>query len=184
MSIGWPVASVVAGRLLVRTGARPLVLAGSGILVVGSLLVTQLERIDSLPFAMLACAITGVGMGLSSTTLLVVIQGAVEWRRRAVATGLVQFSRTIGGAIGVGVMGGVLTAFVGAASSAILDPVARSTVSAQAAAAARDSLASGLDVTYWLMFVAAALACLLAVRTMPDVSLGHELAAGAGGRAE
>jgi uncharacterized membrane protein len=123
-------------------------------------------------------------MGLSSTTLLVVIQGAVEWRRRAVATGLVQFSRTIGGAIGVGVMGGVLTAFVGVASSAILDPVARGTVSTQAAAAARDSLSSGLNVTYWLMFVAAALACLLAVRTMPDVSLGHELAAGAGGRAE
>jgi EmrB/QacA subfamily drug resistance transporter len=184
MSIGWPVASVVAGRLLVRIGARPIVLAGTGMLVVGSLLVTQLGRIDALPFAMLACAITGVGMGLASTTLLVIIQGAVEWRRRAVATGLVQFSRTIGGAVGVGVMGGVLTAFVGAASSAILDPVARGSVSTRAAAAARDSLAAGLDVTYWLMFVAAALACLLAVRTMPDVSLGHELAVGAGGRAE
>jgi hypothetical protein len=34
------------------------------------------------------------------------------------------------------------------------------------------------------MFAAAALACLLAVRSMPDVSLGHELAVGAGGRAE
>jgi len=62
--------------------------------------------------------------------------------------------------------------------------VARGTVSAQTAAAARDSLSAGLDVTYWLMFAAAALACLLAVRSMPDVSLGHELAVGAGGRAE
>jgi hypothetical protein len=34
------------------------------------------------------------------------------------------------------------------------------------------------------MSVAAALACLLAIRTMPDVALGHELAAGAGGRAD
>ena len=125
MSIGWPIASVAAGRLLIRTGARPIVLAGSGMLVVGSLLVTQLGRFDSLAFAMVACAITGVGMGLTSTTLLVVIQGAVAWQRRAVATGLVQFSRTIGGAVGVGVMGGVLTAFVGTASSAILDPIAR-----------------------------------------------------------
>jgi len=82
------------------------------------------------------------------------------------------------------VMGGVLTAFVGASSSAILDPVARGTVSTGAAAAARDSLSAGLDVTYWLMFVAAVLACLLAVRTMPDVGLGHEFAAGAGGRAD
>ena len=57
-------------------------------------------------------------------------------------------------------------------------------MSTQAAAAARDSLSAGLDVTYLLMFVAAALACLLAIRTMPDVALGHELAAGAGGRTE
>jgi EmrB/QacA subfamily drug resistance transporter len=177
MSIGWPMASVAAGRLLVRMGARPIVLAGSGMLVIGTLLVTQLDRFDSLAFAMVACAVTGIGMGLTSTTLLVVIQGAVDWQRRAVATGLVQFSRTIGGAVGVGVMGGVLTAFVGAASSAILDPVGRGSVSSDAAAAARDSLAAGLNVTYWLMFAAAALACVLAIRTMPNVALGHELAA-------
>jgi EmrB/QacA subfamily drug resistance transporter len=175
MSIGWPIASVIAGRLLIRIGARPIVLAGSAMLVVGSLLVTQIDRFDALAFAMIACAITGFGMGLTSTTLLVVIQGAVEWQRRAVATGLVQFSRTIGGAVGVGVMGGVLTAFVGSASSAILDPVGRGSVSAEAAAAARGALAAGLNVTFWLMFAAAALAGLLAVRSMPSVSLGHEL---------
>jgi EmrB/QacA subfamily drug resistance transporter len=176
MSIGWPVASVIAGQLLIRIGARPIVLAGTGMLVIGSLLVTQLGRVDSLGFAMVACAITGAGMGLTSTTLLVVIQGAVAWQRRAVATGLIQFSRTIGGAVGVGVMGGVLAAFVGTASSAILDPIARGTVSAQVAAAARDSLSAGLEVTYWLLFAAAALACLLAIRAMPNVALGHELA--------
>jgi EmrB/QacA subfamily drug resistance transporter len=183
MSIGWPVASVIAGRLLIRIGARPIVLAGSAMLVVGSLLITQLGAVDSLAFVTLACAITGVGLGLVSTTLLVVIQGAVEWRRRAVATGLVQFSRTIGGAVGVGVMGGVLTAFLGTASSAILDPIARGSVPTEAALAARASLAAGLGVTYWLMFGAAALACLLAVRAMPDVALGHELVEGAGARA-
>jgi predicted MFS family arabinose efflux permease len=175
MSIGWPIASVIAGRLLIRTGARPIVLAGSAMLVVGSLLVTQIDRFDALGFAMIACAITGFGIGLTSTTLLVVIQGAVEWQRRAVATGLVQFSRTIGGAVGVGVMGGVLTAFVGSASSAILDPVGRGSVSAGTAAAARESLAAGLNVTFWIMFAAAALAGLLAVRSMPNVALGHEL---------
>ncbi len=131
---------------------------------------------------MVACGVTGFGIGLASTTLLVVIQGAVEWQRRAVATGLVQFSRTIGGAVGVGVMGGVLTAFVGTASSAILDPVGRGSVSPAAAAAARASLASGLTVTFWLMLGAAALACLLAIRSMPNVSLGHELSSTAGAR--
>ena len=178
MSIGWPIASMVAGRLLLRARARPIVLAGTAAVLLGSLLLTQLDAVGELWFAMLACFVTGVGMGLMSTTLLVVIQGAVEWRRRAVATGLVQFSRTIGGSVGVGVMGGVLAAFVGVASSAILDPVSRGGVAPEVAAAARSSLASGLDVTYWVMAVCALGACVLAFRAMPDVALGHELAPG------
>lgn len=183
MSIGWPVGSIVAGRLMVRRPARPIVIAGTLLLVVGTLLVTQLGRIDSLAFAMVGCAVTGLGMGLSSTTLLVVIQGAVAWERRAVATGLVQFSRTIGGAVGVGVMGGILTSFVGAASSAILDPIARSQLAPGALDAGRASLESGLGVIYWLMVIAAVAACVMAVRSMPDVSLGHDIASeGAGSR--
>ncbi|HEY6013386.1 MAG TPA: hypothetical protein VIU37_05250, partial [Candidatus Limnocylindrales bacterium] len=72
---------------------------------------------------------------------------------------------------------------VGTASSTILDPVARGSVAAGVATAARDSLSAGLGVTYWLMLAAAGLACLLAIRTMPNVALGHELAA-AGSAAE
>lgn len=178
MSIGWPVGSIIAGRLLVRTGARPIVLAGTGLLVVGSVLVTQLGRFDALAFAMVACAVTGLGMGLASTTLLVVIQGAVAWDRRAVATGLVQFSRTIGGAVGVGIMGGILTAFVGAVSSAILDPVGRTTADPASLEAARASLGAGLGVVYWLMVGCAIGAFVLALRAMPDVALGHELETG------
>jgi predicted MFS family arabinose efflux permease len=176
MSIGWPLASVFAGRLLARVGARPLVIAGTSMLVVGALLVTQLDRIDALWFAALGCAVTGVGMGLSSTTLLVIIQGSVAWGRRAVATGLVQFSRTIGGAVGVGLMGGILAAFVGAASSAILDPFQRGSLSAAELGAGRADLASGLTVTYWLMAAAAVAAWVVAVRTMPDARLGHQVA--------
>jgi hypothetical protein len=145
-------------------------------LVVGALLVTQLERIDALWFAALGCAVTGVGMGLSSTTLLVIIQGSVAWGRRAVATGLVQFSRTIGGAVGVGLMGGILAAFVGAASSVILDPFTRGNLSAAELDAGRAALAGGLTVTYWLMAAAAVAAWIVAVRTMPDARLGHQVA--------
>jgi EmrB/QacA subfamily drug resistance transporter len=175
MSLGWPIASVVAGRLLLRTGARPIVLVGTGLLVGGGLLLTQLGRFETLWFATGACALIGIGMGLTSTTLLVVIQGAVTWDRRATATGLVQFSRTIGGAVGVGVMGGVLTAFVGSASSAILDPSARAGLDAATRDATAAALSSGLTVTYWLILAAAAVAFAIAIRAMPDVALGHEI---------
>ncbi|HEY4753986.1 MAG TPA: DHA2 family efflux MFS transporter permease subunit, partial [Candidatus Limnocylindrales bacterium] len=137
MSIGWPVGSIISGRLLHRVGARPFVLAGTALILIGSLATTQTTRIDTLWFATAACAVVGLGMGFSSTVLLIMVQGAVPWQRRATATGLVQFSRTIGGSVGVGVMGGILTAFVGAASSAILDPVGRSGLSPDQLAAGR-----------------------------------------------
>jgi EmrB/QacA subfamily drug resistance transporter len=173
MSIGWPVGAVVAGRILARFGARPIVLAGTVMLLAGALAVTQTDRFPSLAYASLACALTGLGMGFSSTTLLIIIQGSVEWQRRATATGLVQFSRTIGGSVGVGVMGGVLAAFVGTASSAILDPIGRNQLTAAQLAAGRAALADGLGVVFWLMAAAAAAACALAFRTMPDVRLGE-----------
>ena len=175
MSIGWPVGSLVSGRVLHRIGARPIVVAGTVLLVVGTLAITQLERMDALWYATAACAVVGLGMGLNATTLMIVIQGAVPWKRRATATGLVQFSRTIGGSVGVGVMGGILAAFVGTASSAILDPIARSSLSPATLIAGRAALASGLGVTYWLMVVAAVLACVMALRSMPAVELGHQL---------
>jgi EmrB/QacA subfamily drug resistance transporter len=175
MSIGWPIGSVVAGRSLLRFRGRPIVLFGCAMLVAGTLLITQLDRFPALWFAAVGAAVTGLGMGLMSTTLLVIIQGAVPWQRRAVATGLVQFSRTIGGAVGVGLMGGILTAFVGAASSAILDPVARTTLPASALVADRAALATGLGDIYWLMFVVAVVTAALAVRAMPDVALGHAI---------
>jgi EmrB/QacA subfamily drug resistance transporter len=175
MSVGWPIGSVIGGRSLVRYRARPIVLAGATLLVIGTLLITQLDRFDALGYAMLGAAITGLGMGLASTTLLVVIQGAVAWQRRAVATGLAQFSRTIGGAVGIGLMGGILTAFVGTASSVILDPIARSSVPAASLVADRAALADGLGVIFWILVVAAVGALILAWRAMPDVSLGHEI---------
>lgn len=179
MSIGWPVGSIISGRVLHRVGARPFVIVGSLLILAGALATTQAPGIDSLAFATGACATVGLGMGFSSTVLLIMIQGAVPWQRRATATGLVQFSRTIGGSVGVGVMGGVLAAFVGGASSAILDPIGRNGLTAAQLAAGRASLESGLTVVYWLMAVSAAAALAMAIRTMPAARLGDSQQAGA-----
>jgi MFS family permease len=62
-----------------------------------------------------ASLIIGVGMGTFTAPLLIVIQSNVEWARRGAATALNQFSRTIGGAIGVALMGIVLQRYVGSA---------------------------------------------------------------------
>ena len=49
MSIGWPVGSIVSGRTMLRFGARPLVLTGAGMLVVGTLMLTRAGQVADKP---------------------------------------------------------------------------------------------------------------------------------------
>ncbi len=139
--------------------------------------------------ASLGEAITGLGMGLSATTILVMVQAAVPWQRRAVATGLVQFSRTIGGAVGVGLLGGIVTAAVGNSSAIVLDPIGRNFIPAAQLAAMRSSLSGGLEWVFIILAVDAVVVTAVAIRLMPTVRIERRTAASAaaggepGGRA-
>lgn len=183
MSIGWPIGSIAGGRALLRFGARPTVLVGTLMLVVGTLVVTQATRPGTLEGGLLVAAlgeaVTGLGMGLSATTILVMVQAAVPWQRRAVATGLVQFSRTIGGAVGVGLLGGIVTASVGGASAVILDPIGRNFIPAAQLAAMRSSLSGGLEWVFVILVVDAVVVAAVAIRMMPAVRIERRSAPGA-----
>ncbi len=174
MSIGWPIGSIVSGRAILRWGVRPIVLLGTGFLVLGTVLLTQAGSIQSLAYTATATAVTGLGMGFTTTPLLVAIQGAVSWQQRGQATGLVQFSRTIGGAVGTGVLGALLAAAVGSTASAILDPIARTTIPAAQLAAERSGMQTGLGWIYLILVVAAAGTFLLSFRMMPAMRIGEE----------
>jgi predicted MFS family arabinose efflux permease len=187
MSIGWPIGSIVGGRALLRFGARPTVLVGTTMLVAGTLVVTQATRPGTLEGGLLVAAlgeaITGLGMGLSSTTILVMVQAAVPWQRRAVATGLVQFSRTIGGAVGVGLLGGIVTAAVGGSSAVVLDPIGRNFIPAAQLAAMRSALSGGLEWVFVILAIDAVVVAAVAIRFMPAVRIerrGSGTAAGSG----
>lgn len=103
MSLSWPVGSVTAGRLLLRAGYERLLLAGSLVLVLGAAGLALLPHTALV--AGIAAAVMGLGMGLVSTPVLIVIQSSVPHRRRGAATALNQLARTVGGALGVGLMG-------------------------------------------------------------------------------
>jgi EmrB/QacA subfamily drug resistance transporter len=171
MSIGWPIGSVLGGRLMLRLGTRRIVVVGAALTAVGAALVTQMPSITPLAFAMSATGLTGFGMGLASTVILVSTQGSVAWNRRGTTTGLVQFSRSIGGSIGLGLMGGILTAAVGTHSAQVLDPFTRNQLSPAELAATRLALEGGLSVIFWIIFAAAVGAFLVAYRTMPSLNI-------------
>src|SRR5690606_23678033 len=110
MMMGWPIASTLAGLLIMRVGYRPLAVVGGVFVAVGGVLLALVQA--SSPAVLLAAAIgvVGIGLGFMSTPFIVAVQAAVPWERRGVATSSQQFFRTIGGAVSVAVLGALLNA--------------------------------------------------------------------------
>jgi EmrB/QacA subfamily drug resistance transporter len=114
MSIGWPVVSAFAGFFMVRIGYQRLVVAGSLTLVAGTVMLAIGSPARGVVWTGAASLVIGAGMGAIAAPLLIVIQNIVDWSRRGAATALNQFSRTIGGAVGVSLMGVLLQRYVSA----------------------------------------------------------------------
>ncbi len=156
MAVGWPVGSILGGRLLPRIGHRALAVAGGVVLVAGALLVAALAPSSSAALPELAVGLVGLGLGFSTLAMIIVVQHSVPWRERATATASTQFFRTVGGAVGVAALGGLLNASLAGAPLAgkvslerLLLPGA--TMSAGARAALAGALMGGLHRLFWVL---------------------------------
>jgi MFS family permease len=117
MSFGWPIMSAISGFIMVRVGYERLVLAGGLGLLAGTAMLALGPSALGFIWTGAASLVIGAGMGTFSAPLLIVIQSTVEWGQRGAVTALNQFSRTIGGAIGVSVMGVILQRYVAGAQA-------------------------------------------------------------------
>lgn len=114
MLVGWPIAAAAASRLVVRFGFRAPVWIGSVLVVVGlSGHVLAIESGASLWAMRAAMFVYGLGMGLAITSQILAVQSQVSHTERGVATATNLFSRSMGGALGVGALGAVLAAALG-----------------------------------------------------------------------
>jgi EmrB/QacA subfamily drug resistance transporter len=108
MMLAMVVASPVAARLMLRVGYRVLTVAGFALILAGTFFLTQLTTSSSEFDTGVAMAFIGFGMGLCFLVTVLASQNAVDLPRMGVATGLVNFTRQLGGALGVAVGGAVL----------------------------------------------------------------------------
>lgn len=108
MSIGWPIASIIAGRLLLIIGCRATSLIGGISLIIGGVFFFMLSPEMGPIWAGTGSFFIGVGMGLTSTSFIVAIQNAVSWEKRGIATSANMFMRSLGSAIGAALLGGLL----------------------------------------------------------------------------
>ncbi|RSD28191.1 MDR family MFS transporter [Mesobacillus subterraneus] len=112
MSIGWPIAAAVAGRLLLRIGYRTTSLFGGASLIFGSILFVTLTPEAGPLWAAAGSFFVGVGMGLTSTAFIVSIQSTVAWQQRGIATAANMFMRNLGNTVGAALLGGVLNSSI------------------------------------------------------------------------
>jgi MFS family permease len=176
--------SIVGGRILIRVGYRPLCITGFTLLTLGFVLLSMYQRETARLWLYIDLILIGAGLGLTMLTLLIAVQQAVARSQLGIATSLNQFSRSIGGAVGVAVMGAVLSAglaseLMGVASrgnttltveraeelsanpNALIDPQARAALPANVLDALQGSLAGAIHKVFWVGTAFAGLALLV-----------------------
>lgn len=101
--------SMITGRIITRTGRWKRYLVGGGIVTVIGFALLSTIRVDT-AFWLVAVFmfITGAGVGAVMQNLVLAVQNTVRITELGAATSTVSFFRSLGGAIGVSVLGAVL----------------------------------------------------------------------------
>jgi EmrB/QacA subfamily drug resistance transporter len=125
--IGWPIAATASSALLVRTGFRlPLILGALAIaLATAALRVWMHYPVQWVLWPVML--VMGAGLGLATSSVVIAVQTSVGYAQRGLATAFNMFSRSMGGAVGVGLAGllvGVSVGGHGSATDTAGDPAA------------------------------------------------------------
>jgi EmrB/QacA subfamily drug resistance transporter len=109
MVVGLFVASAVVGRVISRTGRyRRYMLAGTLLITAGLGLVGTMDERTSLVEISAFMLVLGAGLGMVMQNLVLVVQNAVPMHDLGAGSSLIAFFRSLGGAIGVSVLGALL----------------------------------------------------------------------------
>ena len=98
----------IAGKLSGRIGPRPLIVGGMIVMSLGLASLTRLS-IDSSYWTVIfpSFIFVGAGVSLSMPTTTGVAMGSVDPARAGIASGVINASRQVGGALGVAVLGSI-----------------------------------------------------------------------------
>ncbi len=190
MVLGWPIGATLAARNFTRFGLRLTLLFGAALLPVGATAFVLLGAGSSPVVAGAGSVVMGLGMGFLSTAAIVIIQDSVGWAERGSATASNIFSRNLGSTLGAAILGAVfnlsLSRHTGAGGvtpgqvtpgqlRGLLDHPQGAAVDA----AARAALGQSLHLTFWAVFVIAALTLALAL-LVPRIVLSRDTRAATG----
>ncbi|MCS5734281.1 MDR family MFS transporter [Herbiconiux daphne] len=103
------VSSIVIGQVISRTGKwKRYMVTGSILLTIGLGLMSTIRYDTSFALVFLYMFVMGAGVGMVMQNLVLIVQNAVDPRQIGTASASVAFFRSLGGTIGVSVMGAIL----------------------------------------------------------------------------
>jgi hypothetical protein len=189
MMVTWPLASATSGTILRYLSMRTTLRLGGFLIPIGAAFLLFLKPGTSLVLAGIGPALMGYGMGLLNITSVIMVQGTIEWSKRASATASLIFSRSLGNTLGVAVLGAVLNLGViifailqGRSELATPDHVRELlTMIGEVAGGGADQslkivLDSALHLTFWVMMGFAAITAVLSltipIRELETLSTG------------
>ncbi|WP_420897872.1 MDR family MFS transporter [Cryobacterium adonitolivorans] len=106
---GLLISSTLFGTLISRTGKwKSIMVSGSVLVVAGLLLLGTLQYDTNLILVGIFMFVLGAGLGMVMQNLVLVVQNSIEVNNLGVATSAVTFFRSLGGTVGVSVLGSVL----------------------------------------------------------------------------
>jgi EmrB/QacA subfamily drug resistance transporter len=110
MMLGNVVGSFVSGQLLSRAGGHYKLqgVVGIGMMMIGIFLLSRMTAETTYATAVINIIITGIGLGITMPLYTIAVQNAVPYNVLGVATSSTAFFRSIGGSVGLAVLGSVM----------------------------------------------------------------------------
>jgi EmrB/QacA subfamily drug resistance transporter len=196
MLVAMVVTSIGSGQLISRTGRYKIpLLAGLVFMGAGFYMLSMFDVTTTNQTAIEAMILIGLGLGVTMQTYTLIVQNSVSQRDMAVATSATQLSRSIGAAVGIAVLGTILSSGLassmakylpaaalqkfqaagGSTAGAVFDPAQLAHLPAVIAAGIRHGLADALHPVFMagLPIIAIAFIATLFIKEVPLRQTAH-----------
>jgi EmrB/QacA subfamily drug resistance transporter len=152
------ICSTIASRVVTRVGPKPMLVAGMVLQAVGLVLFTRLSPDGTyLSDVLVPSLLIAIGIGFSFVPVTIAGVAGVASREAGLASGLINTSRFVGGALGLAVLAALATA--------------RTNGDLHHGAAAHAALTSGFEVAFGVAAAFSAAGAVIALVGLPRVSL-------------
>lgn len=111
MMVAMILTSILAGRLATKLPFRTIYIVGMALMVIAFYLMSKMTVSTSQFRAMIYIITLGIGMGAIMPVITIAVQSAFGPERRGVATSATQFFRSIGGTLGMTVLGAIFNSY-------------------------------------------------------------------------